>query len=134
MLYPFTDDELLYHGVLPGDMYWTKSGRPSSAAFKTRPRDIKDGISADRQRERTPAEALAFARKHLTKGPIVTVTVKDVRQCEAEVRSTPHEDNEYHCSIRGKEKVPLTSSQEHRLAQVAQIVFSLEEFKKSSMS
>jgi len=125
----FYDKELLYRGVLPIDGFWKEDGTISSAVFKTRPGE--DGISVDRQADRSPKEALLFAISHL-KGAMVTITVQDVHDCGAEVIASPiiggeEKPNEFHSIlVRNRESGKLTSGQSKHLSRVAHIVYRPE--------
>lgn len=123
---PFYETELLYRGVLPDDVFWKEDGTLSSAVFKTR--QSNEGVSVDRQMDRSEEEALEFCKKHLH-GTIVTVSVADVHECGAEVRADPIEDtNPFHALIvRTLDRFDLTRGQSKKLASAAKIVYREQE-------
>lgn len=112
----FAEDERLFRAVIPDNMYW-KDGRPTSAAFKTRE---TDGLSTDRQGERTVEEAVAYLHSHL-KGSAVSVTYNDCCCAGVDVVyspvSTPEDDNPYHTLLQGIK----TKGQARALAQQCMI-------------
>lgn len=124
----FCVEELLYRGIIPTDAFISKDGQVHSAAFKCRRDEF--GLSVDRQGERTPDEALDFAKKHLSNGPIVTITVQNVYDCGAVAVYDPIEGNKdnsqnlFHTQIyKNLECERLTNGQSKSLSKIARLVY-----------
>lgn len=114
----FEEMEKLYRAVLPKDTFWKENGSLSSAAFKD-----KNGLSVDRQKERTDAEAVEFFHKRKFVGEIVYVRVRNCNEVQALVRYLPSRGNAFHSEIhKNWQEKQLSNSQAKKLAQCAKIV------------
>jgi len=109
----FDPDERLLRAILPKDMFW-KNGRPTSAAFKT---EDDDGLSVDRQGNRSIESSLAYIRKHLS-GEIASVTYNECTSAEIGVKYAPSRRNLYHSLLNGKDTVSPTPRQARYLASI----------------
>ena len=114
----FEASEKLYRVVLPKNTFWKDNGSLSSAAFKD-----KEGLSVDRQWNRTDAEAVGFFRKRNFVGEIVYVFVQNCNEVKAVVKYLPSKTNVFHSEIhRDRQQAELSSSQAKRLAKCARVV------------
>ena len=117
----FQINEKLYRAVYPSEimeMYWKKDGSISSAALA----DPK-GLSVDRGYFRTDTAVVSEMRKKFT-GNIIFLYVKHCLDIGAIVKYLPSKNNPYHCEIhRSEEKILLSKSQRHFLANKAVLVY-----------
>lgn len=118
MDYNFEPEEKLYRAVLPIEDMWKSDGTPSSAAFKS-----IDGCSVDRGNYREDHDAANLMISRGLQGTIVSLTVNDCINVQADVKYLPVAGNEYHSEIHGShDKVQLTKSQARKLSRVAKII------------
>lgn len=107
----FASDEKLYRAVYPksvASMFWKNDGTISSAAFAD-----KKGLSVDRGNYRKDEEVVADIRKRLV-GSIVSVTVGQCMDVDAEVLYLPSKNNPYHSEIHGDNETVLLSKHQRR--------------------
>lgn len=116
----FENTEKLYRAVYPpqvADIFWKRDGSISSAAFA----DPK-GLSVDRGGGRSDEEAVADMRGRFA-GHIISLYVKNCRDCKAVVRYMPSRQNRYHSQIHGgDDTILLSKSQRRALAKCAVIL------------
>ena len=115
----FEPDEKLYRAVYPDAMFWKDNGKVSSAAFLSR----KGGCSVDRGYYRNDTVVVQDMRSRNFKGSIISVTVQNCIDVDAETVYAPSKANTYHSEIYGnKERRLLTAGQRKHLADSAVIV------------
>ena len=115
----FELDEKLYRAVYPDAIFWKDNGNVSSAAFLSK----RGGCSVDRGNFRNDLDVVLDMRNRGFKGSIITVTVQDCRNIDAEVIYSPSKNNIYHSEIlKGKAHEKLTAGQRKFLAKQAVIV------------
>ena len=115
----FELDEKLYRAVYPDAIFWKDNGNVSSAAFLSK----RGGCSVDRGNFRNDLDVVLDMRNRGFKGSIITVTVQDCRNIDAEVIYSPSKNNIYHSEIlKDKEHEKLTAGQRKFLAKQAVIV------------
>ena len=115
----FEPDEKLYRAVYPDAIFWKDNGDVSSAAFLSK----RGGCSVDRADFRDDSDVVLNMRNRGFKGSIITVTVQDCRNIDAEVIYSPSRNNIYHSEIlKDKEHEKLTAGQRKFLAKHAVIV------------
>lgn len=114
----FEEAEKLYRAVLPVSTFWKQNGSLSSAAFKD-----KNGLSVDRQWDRSDEEAVNFLKERNFRGEIVYVLVQNCNEVQAVVRYLPSRGNKYHSEIhKDLQQKELSNSQAKHLARTAKIV------------
>lgn len=119
MDYQFNDEEKLYRAVYPYSMFWKENGKVSSAAFLSK----KGGCSVDRGNYRDDEAVVQDMKARNFQGSIISITVKNCRETEAEIVYTPSKNNKYHSEIyKNQEKELLTAKQRKHLANSAVIV------------
>lgn len=108
----------MYRAVKPLEQMWKKDEHgnriPSSAVFK----DSK-GVSVDRQNYRDNQDAVNFIQWNFKDSSIISVTVNDCEEVEANYLSDPTEANPYHCIIRGSDTMELRKAQAKKLSKKA---------------
>ena len=115
----FELDEKLYRAVYPDAIFWKDNGNVSSAAFLSK----RGGCSVDRGNFRNDLDVVLDMRNRGFKGSIITVTVQDCRNIDAEVIYSPSRNNIYHSEIlKDKAHEKLTAGQRKFLAKQAVIV------------
>ena len=115
----FEPDEKLYRAVYPDVMFWKDNGKVSSAAFLSR----KGGCSVDRGNYRDDVSVVQDMRNRNFKGSIISVTVQNCRDTQAETVYAPSRTNVYHSEIHGsKEREQLTPRQRKFLADSAVVI------------
>lgn len=92
-------DELLFRIITSNPNMWnSKEGRPSSAAFK-----CSTGTSVDRQGGREERDSIEFLLKRLAAKNPLGVSKFAVSECGKSmciIKEKPLADDEYHCEIQ----------------------------------
>ena len=119
----FSPDENLYRAVKPKPIFWKMAvNRPSSALFKD-----SNGVSVDRQADRTVDEALETVRENFSEIQLKAIVGIMVKECEgigAIVKYKPIESNTFHSEIHNSlEEAQLTDGKAKRLARLSKIYY-----------
>lgn len=116
----FPESEKLYRAVYPQTthpLFWKKGGGLSSAAFK-----CKNGLSVERGNFRVDEEVIEEMKNYF-KGNIISVTVKQCKDVNANVKYLPTKRSQYHSEIHKNDiETKLSDRQAKHLANVAIIV------------
>ena len=117
----FYAGEKLYRAVKPMQPF-IEDGEISSAAF-TQKKNIKSGLSVDKQAHRSNEEAVSFIASSKL-GYIVSITTNDCDFKNVGYEYCKTEDNLYHSEIYGNKeegKFSLTKGQAKHMARVCKI-------------